>query len=221
MTEIEKEKAYWESHLSSRLDSLSMKRIADLVKAEDPKNKRFGLEIGCGEGRLLTLLPNLVGSDFSILGLKHGADGRKLLVCADACKLPFEDQSLDFVVTNCLHHMPYLSVLAEVRRILRDGGSFYCFEPNRWHISNLLFNRSFGSIIVGDRGFFPHRLRADLKKNSFFPKDFQFLILNLERIRFRTRIQRIAQKIPSRLFQAWFFLRAVRERPSKEDENTF
>jgi len=49
---------------------------------------------------------------------------------ADA--LPYEAASFDTVISlDTLHHVPHLGrVLAEVARVLKDGGSFLVFEPN-------------------------------------------------------------------------------------------
>ena len=47
---------------------------------------------------------------------------------ADIQNIPFEDHSFDVVIANSmLYHVPDLEQgLREVRRVLRDGGIFYC-----------------------------------------------------------------------------------------------
>lgn len=56
-------------------------------------------------------------------------DGKKLeYQIADIQNLPFEDESFDIVIANMmLYHVPNLDKgLKEVRRVLKEGGSFYC-----------------------------------------------------------------------------------------------
>jgi SAM-dependent methyltransferase len=55
------------------------------------------------------------------------------LIEGDAENLPFEDASLDGVLLGGLvHHFPDPRRLAtEVRRVLKNGGRFVAFDPNR------------------------------------------------------------------------------------------
>lgn len=207
--EYDVERRYWAENLSSRLDDASFSRMAETVMEDDAVRDGIGLELGCGEGRLLELLPNAVGADYSILGLRQNRNVRDSVVCADAMTLPFADNSFDYVITNSLHHMSYRETLSEVGRVLKPGGVFHCFEPNRWHVYNLLFNRQGGDRIVGDRGFFCHALNAELRLRGMSATTTRFFVLNMERIRLLTRVQRMAQKIPSRFFQAWSYTSAI------------
>lgn len=53
----------------------------------------------------------------------------------DGASLPFEDERFDIVVSdNVLEHLDApKDVFAEVRRVLKPGGSFIAKTPNKWH----------------------------------------------------------------------------------------
>lgn len=207
MNEIQAEKEYWQSHLSSRLSDSAFETIRDTVDACMDTGHARGLELGCGEAHLLRLMPNVIGIDYSIVGLCNARAAPGRLIAADSTRLPFPDGHFDFLVTNSLHHMPYRQTIREIYRTLKPGGQFFCFEPSRWHIFNLLFNRNYGREIVGDRGFFPRGLERELQAAGFEQTCSRFVKLNMDSQRFLTRLQRNAQKIPLRFFQDWFFLR--------------
>lgn len=207
--ELRKEKQYWDEHLSSRLTDASFDRLARILASDPQVTTGRGLELGCGEGRLMERVPSMLGSDFSVLGLRHATPGLPV-VCADASNLPLPQACLNFVATNSLHHMPYREVISEAARVLKPGGSFWCFEPNRWHAANLLRWRSVGAIIPGDRGFFPRRLGKELADVGLAVVEHRYIALDMERQRLLTRVQSTAQRIPVRWVQAWFALHARR-----------
>lgn len=209
-TNIERE--YWDNHLSSRLHQKSFDYIAKTLLENNSVVSGVGLEIGCGEGRLIERLPLAFGIDYSILGINKAANRNLPLAQADATQLPFADQAFDYVVTNSLHHMPHLNVLPEIQRVLKPDGYFFCFEPNRWHLFNLFLSKHYGTEIVGDRGYFSEKLSTSLEKNSLKPKAVSFVVLPMERIRLLSIIQRIADFIPSRFFRAWFFMIAQKQK---------
>ena len=89
------------------------------------------LEVGCGTGAMaerINALPgvSLVAVDYSErfveLTASRGVDARQ----ADICYLPFEDDAFDVVYAGwMLYHVRDLDrALAEVRRVLRPGGTF-------------------------------------------------------------------------------------------------
>jgi ubiquinone/menaquinone biosynthesis C-methylase UbiE len=89
------------------------------------------LEVGCGTGAMaerINALPGvtLVAVDhserFVELTAARGVDARQ----ADICYLPFEDDTFDVVYAGwMLYHVRDLDrALAEVRRVLRPGGTF-------------------------------------------------------------------------------------------------
>jgi len=83
------------------------------------------LEIGCGDGWLEVLNPEIVGTDFSILALKkakrraHDAD----FICSDAHYLPFREHFDLIVSIGCFEHFakPNLSA-REMFRVLKNSG---------------------------------------------------------------------------------------------------
>lgn len=97
------------------------------------------IDIGCGSGTFTELLRNagcnVTGLDISTklvaVGLaKHpGLD----LIEGDAENLPFEDNTFDAaLLSGLVHHFPDPRRLAaETRRVLRPGGRFMAFDPNR------------------------------------------------------------------------------------------
>lgn len=98
------------------------------------------LELGCGTGDmwkghedLIKACGRLVLSDFSegmLENAKANLDERAGLEyrVIDIQNIPFEDESFDVVIANMmLYHVPDMNRgLAEVRRVLKKGGAFYC-----------------------------------------------------------------------------------------------
>jgi ubiquinone/menaquinone biosynthesis C-methylase UbiE len=92
------------------------------------------LDLGCGPGvhaaRLRSLRPDLgvVGADLSLgmLAAARAADAGIRPVVVDAARLPFDVASFDGVMANhMLYHVADQdAAVAEVRRVLVDGGSF-------------------------------------------------------------------------------------------------
>lgn len=97
------------------------------------------LELGCGTGDMwknhLDLVSNctLTLTDFSAGMLKTaemnlGQQENIVYQVTDIQNIPYPDDSFDVVIANMmLYHVPDLNQgLAEVRRVLTPGGSFYC-----------------------------------------------------------------------------------------------
>ncbi|MBN9091294.1 MAG: class I SAM-dependent methyltransferase [Reyranella sp.] len=114
----------------------ALKPIADWIKDRNQRELR-GLDVGCGTGRLLAFLhdawPGLrwTGLDLSPPYLAEarrliGRTARVKLIEGAAETLPFEDKSLDLVVSSFLmHELPTevrITVLKEMARVLKPGG---------------------------------------------------------------------------------------------------
>lgn len=98
------------------------------------------LDVGCGKGELLSLgkaaFRSVAGCDPSA-GMMSAVQGVPIHVQTDPRRLPFADQSFDFVTSVCVYHhvrpedRPQLS--AEIARVLRPGGTFAIIEHNPWN----------------------------------------------------------------------------------------
>ena len=97
------------------------------------------LDIGCGSGDFTALLQdrgmNCFGLDLShgLLRQAQRRDARIAWLMGDAETLPFADGTFDCVVLSGLvHHLPDPAACArETFRVLRRGGRFVAFDPNR------------------------------------------------------------------------------------------
>jgi ubiquinone/menaquinone biosynthesis C-methylase UbiE len=114
----------------------SMKPIAEWTVGRNQRDLR-GLDVGCGTGRLLAFLHDawpglrLTGLDLSGPYLAEarrliGRTARVKLIEGAAETLPFDDASLDLVVSSFLmHELPGEvrgTVLREMARVLKPGG---------------------------------------------------------------------------------------------------
>lgn len=96
-------------------------------------------DLGCGSGAFTHLLAQAryecVGLDLStkLLALGRGKYPSLDFIAGDIEQLPFVDGSLDGVLlSGVVHHLPEPSrCAAEVYRVLRAGGRFVAFDPNR------------------------------------------------------------------------------------------
>ena len=108
------------------------------------------LEVGCGDGSLwrrnLDRLPEawratLTDVSFGMAeeAKKRIRDPRVKLLAADAQELPFHDGSFDVVIANhMLYHVPDVRrTLAELRRVLADGGALYASAMSGRHLAEL------------------------------------------------------------------------------------
>jgi ubiquinone/menaquinone biosynthesis C-methylase UbiE len=105
------------------------------------------LDIGCGDGRTLTLCPNIpyrVGIDCysgAIDQARRNVPGADFRV-ATAESLPFEDGHFDAAV-SCVA-LPYVNIpvaLRECARVLRSGAPFY-LSIHTWDFINMLWRHS-------------------------------------------------------------------------------
>ena len=103
-----------------------------------PRGARVA-DLGCGSGVFTELLRRAgysgIGLDISpkLVALGRSKYPGLELIEGDAENLPFGNASLDGVLLSGLvHHFPDPRRLAaEVRRVLKPGGRFVAFDPNR------------------------------------------------------------------------------------------
>lgn len=95
------------------------------------------LDVGAGDGNLARSLTGLGLTD--VVGVEYQPEllalhpDRRRTAAGSATALPFPAASVDAVVVmDVLHHVPLVELpdaLAEVRRVLRPGGTFFVCEP--------------------------------------------------------------------------------------------
>lgn len=100
-------------------------------------NGLSGLEIGCSAGsdalEYGKYCSHYVGIDIADEAIRV-AQERQIpncqFICTDGHKLPFDDESLDFVIVNSLlHHLDLNVTFPEISRVLKRGGKLIFREP--------------------------------------------------------------------------------------------
>jgi ubiquinone/menaquinone biosynthesis C-methylase UbiE len=117
---------YWRSH-----------EVQEVIQFGLPAGT--GLDLGCGDGHLMSIILDHVGPrelvgvdlDQAETAIANERQTYKQVETASAGALPFKDSSFDFVFSNSvLEHIPDIdSVIAEVARVLRPGGTFLFTVP--------------------------------------------------------------------------------------------
>ncbi|MFN7990928.1 MAG: class I SAM-dependent methyltransferase [Candidatus Micrarchaeia archaeon] len=130
------------------------------------------LEIGCGPGyttaelkRRFRIKLTSIDIDEKELEIarKRLGDSAEILQ-ADARKLPFKDNSFDCVIEmNAFHHIEdYKEAIAECRRVLKKGGSFYLLDIGRYFFWPVL-----QAMEHFDGSFTREEMENDLRKAGF------------------------------------------------------
>lgn len=120
----------------------SNERIIDtLLKLTQLPSGKTILDLGCGSGVFTDILQRrgLVATGIDIspgmiaMALRNYPQSKFLV--GDVENLPFPDASQDAVLlSGILHHFEdRRKFLSEVRRVLKPGGVFMAFDPNRWN----------------------------------------------------------------------------------------
>lgn len=100
-------------------------------------NGLSGLEVGCSAGadalEYGKYCTHYVGIDISDEAIRV-AQERQIpncqFICTDGHKLPFDDESLDFVIVNSLlHHLDLDLTFPEISRVLKPNGKLIFREP--------------------------------------------------------------------------------------------
>lgn len=106
--------------------------IVDLARGRSPDHRSRGrgtlLDIGCGDGRLASLLErgvNSIGADSSRAQLT--SNRHQPVILADMRSLPFREEAFNEVTHLwCLYHLgDPAKAIGEARRVLRPGGRSY------------------------------------------------------------------------------------------------
>lgn len=183
---VERERAYWDEHEDLDWVSVQSKtRVISLI----PTVQGDVLELCIGSGTFTRAIPvsyrSYAGVDISSSLLESLAERMPNVtaVNGNAEELEFEDQSFDLVLVFAgLHHLPrYQRSISESHRVLRSGGSFFCFEPNdrAWYRIPMRFMRDFIGIYSQDEVYLdPRKVEetmvrlgfADLKVDYLTPR---------------------------------------------------
>ncbi len=129
--------AQWSPHVWDLLLTRKMTMLCDALG--DPESAGIGIDLGCGLGIQTATVHRrgyrVIGIEPSVGLLRHRPDRTGAVVAGDGLRLPFADESLDFVYTiGVLHHLPGRAAqaiaLAEIVRVLRPGGLLLVHESN-------------------------------------------------------------------------------------------
>ena len=112
-----------------------IRAVLDAEGAFDRTGVRI-LDIGCAYGFILKVLTPADGLGVGVdLDQEFGSDIKNIrFVRADAENLPFEPASFDVVVCNHVyeHTDDAVRLMAEIHRVLTDGGMCYFAGPNKF-----------------------------------------------------------------------------------------
>jgi SAM-dependent methyltransferase len=95
------------------------------------------LVVGCGSGEEAAILSRVLGGGGIGIDLKAAFDPAAARAAdlrqGDATCLEFQDEEFDFVYSyHVLEHIPeYMKALAEMHRVLKQGGTYLIGTPNR------------------------------------------------------------------------------------------
>lgn len=138
------EKGTWET--SEKYNNMML----DYLNIKQNSKKRL-LDVGCGGGYLLKQSEKRCcthGVEISKVAISDARKRARLanLYISSAEKLPFKDNSFDFI--TCLGSLEHFSnmdtSLAEMKRILKEGGLINIYVPNSYYIYNLYIVYSTG-----------------------------------------------------------------------------
>jgi ubiquinone/menaquinone biosynthesis C-methylase UbiE len=136
------------------------------------------LDLGCGDGRLTSLLqaPVVVGADVSDVALGRARSRLpeivELVGLVPGGELPFADNEFDLVLcAEVLEHVHDLQrLLSEARRVLRPGGRLAVTTPGHWFLMRppvplsphiRFFTRGSLRLLLVDMGFEVVSLRRE------------------------------------------------------------
>jgi SAM-dependent methyltransferase len=154
------------------------------------------LDVGCGKGELLRYgqgkFHSITGCDPSA-GMLADCEGLNVVQQDDLAKLPFPDQSFDWVTAVCVfHHIPpaaRLNFTQEMVRVLRRGGYCMFVEHNPWNpATRLIVKRTpidaDAILLSGQESLDLHRhagmINRELRYFLFFPEKLHEKLTSLE-----------------------------------------
>lgn len=182
----QKELAFFESFANTQdynvfTEQANQKIIDCVVKLLQPNEQSEIVDLGCGSGIFTQMLKargfDCIGLDLSHKLLKIGKTQASLIpfMQADVEYLPFQNNSLETVVLSCLvHHLPDPKLAAlEVFRVLKKGGRFVAFDPNRLNPFMYLYRDrsspfySSKGVTPNERPILAHQVRKIFQQAGF------------------------------------------------------
>lgn len=151
-----------------------------------PKGAQL-FDLGCGSGVFSQLLRQrghfVVGLDLSrqLLQRAKSQHPQTNYICADVEALPLASDSVDYLMFSCLlHHLPQRQqCLQEALRVLKKGGRFVAFDPNRLNPFMYLYRDKSSpfynsqGVTENERPILPYQVRRECQEvgliaNSLF-----------------------------------------------------
>jgi len=157
--------------IASSFDETRREPWEDVTEFVDGRAGSVALDLGCGNGRHLTLLRErfgvAVGLDFSRPMLNLCDDN---VVRGDLSALPFPASCADLVLcVAALHHLPTrdgrLGALDEIERVLRDGGEALV---SVWAIEHPKFDGVRDEIRASGGDFHVPWKRGDAERDRYY-----------------------------------------------------
>lgn len=133
---------FYENNLDSDYKDNSHRRRFAKITSIIPKVKGRILDLGCGIGKITSLLEGdeIIGCDISENAIKIARKNNsknKRFIKADARNLPFSDGYFDFIFAlDVFEHIPnFEKAISEVHRVLKKDGKLIAIIPNGSGIS--------------------------------------------------------------------------------------
>ena len=156
------------------------RRILGRMESEE---QHYHLDFGCGPGQVPGWLQEFglisVGLDVSLVNLRNARKATgALVVCGDATRMPFQDQTFSLVTeASVLHHIQdWRSAVREACRVCQpEGGILLDAEPSREMVA---FSPL--AISVFNLRFPVYRLLSYIRKDKYIFRDTEQAKLNLK-----------------------------------------
>jgi ubiquinone/menaquinone biosynthesis C-methylase UbiE len=173
-------------HLFTRQNEAIATRLRHAVRKivgdKSPSTKLMHLDFGCGPGHVLGWLKEFnfqqIGMDVSLNNLRNARKNTgALVVCGDACNMPFKDQSMDLVTeSSVLHHILNwkLAVNDAIRVSKRTGGIVIDSEPSQAQLA-----WSGLAVAVFDFRFIVYKALSYVRRDKYIFRDTNQAKLNL------------------------------------------